>query len=180
MKKPLTLALLGILGVGGVALAQRPEAAQPGPPHGRSHMSMMKQELGLTDEQVGQLRKLHSDQRRAAIRRRADLRIARMDLDELLNAATVDEKALGTKMKEIGDLQAAALKARVDSRLALRKVLTPEQLQKMKELRPAARRGERGFRGRQGRPPMPPPGPGGFGPGDEPEDEPEAEPDEVS
>jgi hypothetical protein len=75
-------------------------------------------------------------------------------------------------MKEIGELQAAALKARVDSRLALRKVLTPEQLAKMREMRPAPR-GPRGFR-RPGRPPMPP-GPGGFGPGDEPE--PEEEPD---
>jgi len=176
MKKHLTLAMIGMVGLGGVALAQRPEPAPPGPPKGRAHpsVSMMKDELGLTDEQASQLRKLHNEQRRAAIRRRADLRIARMDLDELMNAASVDEKALSAKMKEIGDLEGAALKARVDSRLALRKVLTPDQLAKMKEMRPAPGR-ERGFRGRQGRPPMRP-GPGGGGLDDAPEDGPDEEP----
>jgi hypothetical protein len=57
-----------------------------------------------------------------------------MELDELLDAASVDEKAVAAKVKALADLQAAALKARVDHRLAVRKMVTAEQLEKMKML----------------------------------------------
>ena len=51
------------------------------------------------------------------------------------------------------DLQAAALKARVDAHLALRKVLTPEQVQKMRMLHMFLSRGRQGAGfGRQGGP----------------------------
>ncbi len=117
----------------------------------------IKAELGLTDEQESQLRKLHGEQRKAHIRRRADLQIARMDLRELLAAKAVDDKAVAAKMKEINDLTAAGLKAHVDQRLAMRKVLTPEQIEKMQQHHNRPRpqfRGRRGPRRSEGPPPM--------------------------
>ena len=182
-----TLTLLGVLiGTGVVAMAAG-QGAQ-GPPPGRGQgmgpgqgmgqgqgMRMggparMKAELGLTDEQEAQLRKLHLDQRKAQIRRRADLQVARMDLQELLAAKTVDDKAIAVKVKEITDLSAGGLKAHVDSQLALRKVLTPEQLEKMKQLHnrpgPPQMRGRRGPRRGEG----PEPGDEGL-PGDDGEAE---------
>jgi len=102
---------------------------------------------------VSQLRKLRQDERKLAIRRRADLQIARMELDELLDAASVDEKAVAAKVKAMADLQAASLKARVDHRLALRKVVSAEQLEKMKMLRRQHRHGlRRDGRGPEGGP----------------------------
>lgn len=177
MRKHLLLAVAAVVGLGSVALAARPEQApEPGPPGRpgrRPPAAMLKEELGLNEAQVGQLRKLRADQRKAAIRRRADMAIARMELDELLGAATVDDKAVSAKVKELSDLQAASLRARVDGRMALHRVLTPEQHEKMKELRPQRRMMEHRRRGPQGRRMGPPPG--GRGPGDEAEDE---EPDE--
>jgi Spy/CpxP family protein refolding chaperone len=132
----------------------------------------MRAQLGLSDEQEAQLRKLHEDGRKAAIRRRADTAIARMELEEALGAATVDEKAVAVKLKAVTELQAAAAKARVDQRLAVRKLLTPEQYAKMKQLRQerradrfSGRRGPgRGMRGRPGGPGVGQGGaPGGFG-----------------
>lgn len=184
MRKKLTL--LGVLiasGVVAMAAAQTP----PGPPPGRGQgmgpgmgqrqgpgmggPAHLKQALGLTDEQEAQLRKLHQDQRKARIRRRADLQIARMDLGELLGAKTVDEKAVALKMKEITDLTAAGIKAHVDGVLGMRKVLTPEQVEKMKQLRQGQRPPQ--FRGRRGpwRGEGPDPMDEGL-PGDDDEDEP--------
>ena len=172
MRNQLLIVMAAAIGLGGVALAQRPGPGpeQGPPPRRRPPRGMLKQELGLTDAQVSQLRKLHTDERETAILRRANMAVARMDLNDLLGAATLDEKAVSARVKELNDLQAAALQARVNARLGLRKVLTPEQLEKMKELGPGLEMGPhgRGWGRGPGRGPMPPPGGGGRG--DEPED----------
>jgi Spy/CpxP family protein refolding chaperone len=135
---------------------------------------MLQKELGLSDQQAGELKKMWSDERKESVRRRADLRIARMELEELLDAPTVDEKAVAAKVKAVTDLQAAELKSRTDRRLAVKRILTPEQQQKMKELRREHARGAREGRAwRRGRPGTrrPAMGPGGPGPGGLPDDD---------
>lgn len=178
MKKQV-LAVVGVLAVAGLAFAQAPPQEQKrrqGPAGGPQAMGMpgpahMAEALGLTEQQKAQIEKLRVDQRRAAIKRRADRQLAQLDLRELLNAQTVDEKAVGLRIKELSDLHAAELKARVDHQLAMKKILTPEQQEKMKQMR--ANRPGRGAgmgRGmmRGPRPGRPAPG----GPiGDEPEDD---------
>lgn len=136
MRKQL-LAIVGVVAGTGVALAaaypEGPgaggrEARRPGPEE-------IKAELGLSDVQHAQLKQFRLQERKATIRRRADLQIARLELRELLDAANLDEKAVAVKVKEISELQSTALKARVDGRIALRKVLTPEQFDKLQDLR---------------------------------------------
>ena len=99
----------------------------------------LQREVGLTEEQAAALRRLRAEERKQAIRRRADLAIARVELEEALEAATVDEKLIATRVRAVSELQAAALRARVDRRLALRKVLTPEQRDKVRQLAARAR-----------------------------------------
>ena len=168
MKKQVlvTLGLLAMAGVAAAAAMQGPgQGARragrmgggPGGPGGPD-LPKLKEQLGLSDAQLEQLRTLRMDQHKTQIRRRADQEIARLELHQLMTATTLDEKAVTAKVKELADLQTAALKARVDSHLALRKVLTPEQQKKLIELRPMlGRGGEPGMRpGRGGRPPMGP------------------------
>jgi Spy/CpxP family protein refolding chaperone len=182
MKRPFVIALLA-LGIAGAvvaawpALAQGPGGQAPGGPgqgpggpradRPRMDRAAMQKEVGLTDAQVSQLQQLQQAERKLEIRRRADLQIARMELDELFEAATVDEKAVAARVKVLADLEAAALKASVDHRLAVRKVVTAEQLQKMKMLRP-----RHADRRRDG-----PPGPGSRGPGFGPPRGPDGPPD---
>lgn len=109
-----------------IAAAQDPE---------RSPRPRIKQELGLSDQQVSQLRELRLESRKAAIRRHAETRLARLGLRELVHAPSVDEKALQARIRELSDLHAAKLRARVDAQLALRKILTPEQLEQLSQLR---------------------------------------------
>lgn len=129
---------------------------------GRANRAAIQAELGLSDEQAAEIRRIHLQERKAAIRRNADLRIARLELEELMSAATVDEAKVAARVKALGELQAAALKDRTESRLAIRRLVTAEQFQKMQQ----ARRGAvRAHRARRGRPPMGagggPSGPGG-------------------
>jgi Spy/CpxP family protein refolding chaperone len=146
---------IATLAVAGAALVA---AAQPGGGRGRGrhgdgpNPAVLKQELGLSDEQSAQLQKLRQEERKQAIRRRADMEIARMELEQALDAATVDEKVVAAKVQALTQLQAAALKARVDHRLAIGKLLTPEQREKMKQLKQEHRGRDRGReRGRHGR-----------------------------
>lgn len=129
---------------------ERPERGQ-----GRD-WAALRSEVGLSDEQAAELRRLRTEERKQAIRRRADLAIARVELDEALEAPTVDEKLIATRVRAVSDLQAAELRARVDRRLALRKVLTPEQQDKLRQLQREGR--ERGGRrrGAAGAPPAEP------------------------
>jgi Spy/CpxP family protein refolding chaperone len=133
---------LGVLAAGGAALAALPvpDRVAAGP-----DMSRIQQEVGLTDAQATQLKKLWSDHWKLAMRRRADMAIARLEMEELLDGPSVDEKALNAKIKELSDLQASTLRSRVDAQLALRKVVTPEQQQKLRGLLR-----EQPWRGREG------------------------------
>jgi Spy/CpxP family protein refolding chaperone len=161
------LTALGALAVGGTVLAA---TAQERPRReGRPDLATLQSELGLTAEQAAQMKKAWADGRKLAIRQRADLAIARIELEELMDAPVVDQKAIDAKVEAISELQAAGLKARTDQRLALRRTLSPEQREKMTKLTrqnrgARERRPDRGWRGR--RPgadgpgqPLPPPAP---------------------
>jgi Spy/CpxP family protein refolding chaperone len=122
---------------GSVAVAQAQGEGEPGrrgPGRGLG-VAAMRAELGLSDDQVAQLQKLRSENRSRHIRQRAELRIARGELHDLLRADSVDESAVSAKLKQVTDLQAAATRAQVEHQLAVRRVLSPEQAAKMDSLR---------------------------------------------
>jgi Spy/CpxP family protein refolding chaperone len=147
-----TVATLAALTVADLT-AQEPRRAR------RAGLEALQSEIGLNDQQVAEIRRIHSEARKAAIRRHADLRIARMELHELLAAATVDEAKIAARVKAISDLQAVAFKERTETQLAVRRLVTAEQYQKMQQ---AKRGAVRARRARPMRRPMAPEGePGG-------------------
>lgn len=93
------------------------------------------QQLGITAAQAEQLRTLRREAAKVRIRQRADMALKQVELRELLAAETPDRALIETKLREISDLQHALLKSRIDSRLALQDVLTPEQRTKLRALR---------------------------------------------
>jgi Spy/CpxP family protein refolding chaperone len=100
----------------------------------------LRAELGLTDVQQADIRKAMESARRDRLRKSTDLKIARMDLQSLLRAEKVDEKAVAAKLAEAQAAQGALMKLRVDTALAMKRILTPEQQKKLAEMR-ADRRG---------------------------------------
>lgn len=99
-----------------------------------------RQELALTPAQVDGLRKLGTDARRDAIKRRADRRLAEVDLRTLLtpDAADpnkpVDLAKAEAKVREIERLRGDERIARLRSLEQSRQVLTPEQREKLRTL----------------------------------------------
>lgn len=138
------LVIVALLAGTGVAFAGLRGHEGPRGPRGPRMMGAMREKLGLSEAQVEQMRKLTTEHKKAHIRQRADLEIARLELKGLLDATTLDEKAIAAKAKQLGDLEAAAIKARVDAHVAMRQVLTPEQQQKFRDMRPLGPAGRHG------------------------------------
>jgi Spy/CpxP family protein refolding chaperone len=149
MTKRAWLAGLASMALAGGLLAQ-------GRPAPRGDLeAQLKARIGLTDEQVEQVRTLRLGHHKAEVQRQADLQVARMELNELFRAPMVDEKAIAAKLKVVGDLEFAVLKARVDQRLALRKLVSPEQAEQIEKLAAAGSRmraGQGARAARKGRP----------------------------
>jgi Spy/CpxP family protein refolding chaperone len=119
----------------------------------------VKAALGLTEEQAGRLRQIAVETEKAAVKTRAELAVGRIELRELVRADRPDREAVMKKVQEISDLRGQIMKQHVESMLALKTVLTPEQQQKLRALR--ARGGRAGGWGprpsaRPGRPGAPP------------------------
>ena len=148
--------LLGLV-MAGTALAQ--QAGGPPPqresiltPDDRAAMGQifwhrMQARLGLTDQQVTDIRALLDSQRTAARTNVQSLTAARKELRTLLQQPTVDTSAVQAAATQVKTQQAALFDARLQTQLALRAKLTPEQWQQWQTLRkgrgrPWMRRGQ--------------------------------------
>jgi len=90
--------------------------------------------LDLTDAQRTRLADLHDRQARRMITMRADLQTAALDLRKLLRDDTPDRRAIEAQIDKMADIHAAMTKAQINTRLDARAVLTPEQLEKARDL----------------------------------------------
>ena len=156
--------MLGLLSLGAVSRAQGPDL-EPGERGDFGHrggdrmLAMLDNErvrttLGLSDEQASRLRQVMVDAQKAGLKTRADLGVRRIELRELLRADQPDRDAVMKKVQEISELRGQLMKQRIDSLLASKAILTPEQQQKMRAFM-RRRAGERfrtseGFGGREG------------------------------
>lgn len=128
----------------------------------------LQEELGLSEEQMSQLRALRFQAAKSGLRTRSEVRLKRLELEELMESEEPDQVAIEKTLREIADGQHALLKQRIERRLAMRRVLTPEQHQKWQKLRRQfwRRQMRRGpFRGLRGLGRHGPRSGGGFGPG---------------
>ena len=104
---------------------------------GRIFMQRTKEKLDLSDDQIGQIQTILQSRRDDA---RADFQAlcqARLDLRQLLDQQNSDPAALKAAGDRIKILQGKLLDRRLDTAVALRSVLTPDQWAKWIELRKA-------------------------------------------
>lgn len=100
----------------------------PGPGMGPGQ-GMFKQ-LDLSTEQIEKLRDMRTSHQKEMIPLRAELKVARIELRELVRAGD-NTSAIDAKIDQIGKLQTQLEKKRVQNQLQMRSILTPEQRQKM-------------------------------------------------
>lgn len=122
----------------------------------------MRERLAVTPEQATKIQAQDSAFAKAQVQNQANLRVKRMELDELLAADKPDRALIDKKMRELNEAQFAEQKAAMDHRLAMREALTPEQKKKMQQWmqeqrqQPMQRRMGPGPRGPRPQPPAPP------------------------
>ena len=114
-------------------------AQQPPPPapQGDRMSYRLQKNLGLTDDQVNQIRGIFQQQRDARRQLWQSLRQAQTDLRQLgLNGG--DANAITAKKAEVGQLMAQGLDLRVQALQQIGPILTQEQRDKLAQLGPAA------------------------------------------
>ena len=97
--------------------------------HGEG-LRRMARRLELTDEQVTAIKDVLRQARKKAIGLRAKARIARIELAELVSEPTVDRAKVDAKVEELTKIRGDRLQERTRTALAVRAVLTPEQVAK--------------------------------------------------
>ena len=147
---PATAQMMGPPVQGGPMEAQWPgmpgQGSGPGPGFGRggwgsSHEAPLitimlehKQDLGLTLDQERKLRDLRTEFAKESERRTAEIRVAEIELDALLEQDKWDLAKIEPKVKQIATLQGDLRLARIKTLEAGRAVLTPQQLEKLKQI----------------------------------------------
>ncbi len=94
----------------------------------------MKERLNLTGEQMAKLKKLRSDYTKEMIKRRANLRVAELDLFELLDAKTLDMEAAEKKVKELEAGQADLWLYRIKALKETSRFLTEDQFDQFRKM----------------------------------------------
>ncbi len=90
--------------------------------------------LDLDQKQKAGIRTIKTDLMKDMIRKKADLRIAMLELGQLVQAEKVDMKEVGAKVKQIEGLRASMLLAGIEAAETVKSKLTAEQKKKLDEM----------------------------------------------
>ena len=94
----------------------------------------LAKEIGLTEAQAKKIDGMATTYRKETISTEADLKIAKMELQDLFDEVGNDG-AIRKKASEVSKLQEKIYNSRIEHRLAMNKVLTAEQQKKMKSMK---------------------------------------------
>lgn len=146
MKKLLTPKLLIMIGtvlcLAGGVFAQRPRAEivrqgaelQPGQPRAERRPNLL-QELGLSPEQIDAVRRINQQRKPAEQAARRRFQDAQRALNMAIYGESVDDADVQAKLSEFQAAQSELARIKFTNELAVRRVLTPDQLIKFRELR---------------------------------------------
>jgi len=101
-----------------------------GPGMGAGHGPMMLKGLDLTADQQKKVAVIHEKQARLMVQAQADIRIATMDMQQLMRAETPDKAKIDAQIDKLAQLRSGMQKSRTATLLEVRALLTPEQLKK--------------------------------------------------
>ena len=97
------------------------------------HMKMMLMRLGLDEKQKAEVDRMMTAHMKDAIKKKADLDIAKLELKGILSKDPMDMTAAESKMKEIEAIKTAIFLSHLNVHQEIKSVLTPEQQTKMKK-----------------------------------------------
>ncbi len=105
------------------------------PPENNQQRPNLLRELDLTQEQIREIRTINQSNRQDL--RAAQMKVgeARRNLDQAIYSEKADEATVKQRLKEFQDAQAEIARIRAFTEFSIRKILTPEQLIRFRELR---------------------------------------------
>jgi len=95
----------------------------------------MKDQLGLTPDQVAKIEKMNDQFSEASIKLHANIQIAEIKLKNILSKDNVDRKAAENMIRDIAKMKTDAQVDRINFMLDVKSILTPDQVKKIQELR---------------------------------------------
>lgn len=90
--------------------------------------------IGLTDDQVAKMKPGHNEMQKKQARFKADLKIAEIDLKEIMEVKDFDLGKAEAAARKIGDLKTAHHLEILKTMKEMRTILTDEQFKKMKKM----------------------------------------------
>lgn len=136
-----------------------PPDGQGPPPNARpGDRGQLLRELGLSREQFQQIRRMNQERKPVMDAAHRRLNEANRALDQAIYADALNEQDIETRMKEAQAAQSDMVRLRFMNELQVRKILTPEQLIKFRELREKFEQMRENFKDRRDdrRPNLPP------------------------
>jgi Spy/CpxP family protein refolding chaperone len=111
-------------------------------------MKRMVEKLELNDKQTKEIKSVIIEARKKNIKLRADARVARIELGQLITQGNVDKTAVNAKVDQIASLRGDVMHQRAGAALSVREILTPEQQVKADGMLRRLLQGRSGRRGR--------------------------------
>lgn len=105
-----------------------------------TYMLSRREDLNLTTDQVRSLERLRTDFEREAVKNEGDLRVADLDLGEIMKSDPVDVKKAEAKIREIEKLRADLRIGRIRAIEQGKAVLSQEQREKLRGMTTPASR----------------------------------------
>ncbi|MCY7347081.1 MAG: Spy/CpxP family protein refolding chaperone [Pyrinomonadaceae bacterium] len=109
------------------------DALQPNP--NQKRRPNLLAELDLSTDQIQQIRRINRENQPLRREAQSRLREANKNLDAAIYADKADETEIQNKLKAAQIAQSEVIKIRSTTELAVRKILTPAQLVKFREIR---------------------------------------------
>jgi len=92
-----------------------------------THLLQFKHKLGLTETQVSTIKDMRFEYQKKRIHFKAEKQIAKMEIDRLLHARAMDESAIRAAGEQLINLKAQMIRAKIDAKISLLKLLTEDQ-----------------------------------------------------
>lgn len=127
----------------GLLITSAPAYGQDGPPTGNpehedrpgNRRPNLLSELGLSPDQIQQIRRLNQERKPAMMEAQRRMREANRNLDIAIYGETISDADFQTRLSALHAARAELDRLRFEGELAVRKVLTPEQLIRFREIR---------------------------------------------
>lgn len=110
------------------------EQARQNPTPAADNKITLLRHLGLTREQIQQIRRINAERKPLMDAAQQRLRQATRQLDDAIYADAVAEGEFQERLKNVQQAQAEVSRVRFSTEFAIRRVLTPEQLGKFREM----------------------------------------------